>query len=80
MTEFNDMIIIGAINYNDNYGIPRMHLALKQCRHKVGICQLTRIMRELGLIHKPHRTPKGLTHTTTEIHEKEILEHKYKCI
>ena len=30
-------------------------------------------MREMGLIHKPHRKPKGLTKATTEVQERENL-------
>ena len=59
--------------YNDNYGAPRMQLALEQRKLKAGIRRLTRIMREHGWLHKPHRKPKGLTHATTEIQEQENI-------
>lgn len=54
--------------FNDNYGAPRMQIALLQKGIKAGIRRITRIMREHGWLHKPHRKPKGLTHVTTEIH------------
>lgn len=59
--------------YNDNYGALRMQLALLQRGIKAGIRRVTRIMREHGWLHKPHRRPKGLTHATTEIQEQENL-------
>lgn len=59
--------------HNDNYGVPRMKIALFQKGHKVGTRRLTRIMRKLGLLHERKRTPKGLTKTTTEIQEQENL-------
>ena len=63
--------------YNDNYGVPRMQLALLQRGLTAGIRRITRIMREHGLLHKPHRKLKGLTHDTTEIQEQEnhIIQH-----
>lgn len=59
--------------FNDNYGVPRMQLALSIQGIKAGIRKITRIMREHGWLHKPHRKPKGLTYATTEIQEKENL-------
>ena len=59
--------------YNDNYGAPRMQLALKQRGLKAGLRRTTRIMREHGWLHKPRRKPHGLTHATTEIQEQENL-------
>jgi len=59
--------------YNDNYGVPRMQLALAMKGLKAGIRRITRIMREHGWLHRPHRKPKGLTHATTEVQEKENL-------
>ena len=59
--------------FNDNYGVPRIQLALLQRAIKAGIRRSTRIMREHGWLHKPHRKPKGLTHATTEIQEQENL-------
>ena len=38
--------------YNDNYGVPRMQLALEQRGIKVGLRRLKRIMREHGWLHK----------------------------
>ncbi|MDR7814750.1 IS3 family transposase [Lacrimispora sp.] len=65
--------ILNESPFNDNYGAPRMQLALLQRGLKAGIRRITRIMREHGWLHKPRRKPKGLTHTTTEIQEKENL-------
>lgn len=65
--------ILDESPYNDNYGAPRMQLALLQRGIKAGIRRVTRIMREHGWLHKPHRRPKGLTHATTEIQEQENL-------
>ena len=59
--------------FNDNYGAPRMQIALLQKGIKAGIRRITRIMREHGWLHKPHRKPKGLTHATTEIQEQQNL-------
>ena len=65
--------ILDESPYNDNYGVPRMQLALFQRRFKAGIRRITGIMHENGWLRKPHRKPKGLTHSTTEIREKENL-------
>ena len=65
--------IIDESEYNDNLGVPRMQLALMQRNIKAGIRRITRLMREMGLIHKPHRKPKGLTKATTEVQERENL-------
>lgn len=65
--------ILAESPYNDNYGVPRMQIALKQRGLKAGKRRITRIMRENGWIHKPHRKPKGLTHATTEIQEQENI-------
>ncbi len=65
--------ILNESEYNDNYGAPRMQMALKQRGMKSGIRRITRIMRERGWLHKPHRKPHGLTRSTTEIQEKENL-------
>ena len=59
--------------YNDNYGVPRMRLALRQRGLRVGLRRVRRLMIELGWIHPPRRRPYGLTHATTEIQEKENL-------
>ncbi|RKW47748.1 MAG: hypothetical protein D8H95_23790 [Lachnospiraceae bacterium] len=53
--------------YNDNYGVPRMQLSLSQRGFKAGIRPITRIIRESGWLRKPHRKPKGMTHSTTEV-------------
>lgn len=65
--------ILDESPYNDNYGAPRMQIALLQKGIKTGIRSITRIMREKGWLHKPHRKPRGLTHATTEIQEQENL-------
>ena len=65
--------ILDESEFNDNYGIPRMQMALALRGHKVGIRKLRRIMLKMGLIHERKRRPKGLTKATTEIQEKENL-------
>lgn len=65
--------ILNESQFNDNYGAPRMQMALLQQGIKAGIRRISRIMREYGWLHKPRRKPKGLTHATTEIQEKENL-------
>ena len=67
------MEIIGESSFNDNYGVPRMKIALFNKGLKVGTRRLTRLMRELNLIHERKRRPKGLTKATTEVQEKENL-------
>ena len=59
--------------FNDNYGVPRMKIALFNKGISVGTRKLTRLMRELGLIHEHKRRPKCLTKATTDIQEKENL-------
>lgn len=59
--------------FNDNYGVPRMKTALANKGIRVGTRRLTKLMRELGLIHERNRRPKGLTKTTTEAQEQENL-------
>ena len=65
--------ILNESEFNDNYGVPRMQMALALRGHKVGMTRLKRIMREMNLIHERKRRPKSLTKATTEIQEKENL-------
>ena len=65
--------ILDESPYNDNYGVPRMQLALLQKGIKAGIRRITRIMRQHGWLHKPHRKPKGLTHALSQSQEQENL-------
>lgn len=65
--------ILDESPYNDNYGAPRMQLALAFRGIKAGIRRITRIMREHGWIHIKRRKPYGLTHATTEVQERENL-------
>ena len=65
--------VLNESPFNDNYGVPRMQIALLNKRIHVGIRRLTRLMRELGLIHERKRRPIGLTKATTEVQEKENL-------
>lgn len=67
------MEILDESSFNDNYGVPRMKLALFNKGLKVGDRRLNRLLKELGLIHERKRRPKGLTKATTEIQEKENL-------
>ena len=65
--------IIDESEFNDNYGVPRMQMALSLRGINVGIRKLKRIMLDMGLIHEPKRRPKGLTKATTEVQESENL-------
>ena len=51
--------IIDESEFNDNYGVPRMQLALALRGHKVGIRKLKRIMLKMGLIHERKRRPRS---------------------
>lgn len=75
-----DAILSAAIHeimeespFNDNYGVERMLLALKQRDISAGKRRVTRVMREKGWLHERRRRPHGLTKATTEIQEKENL-------
>ena len=46
--------ILNESPYNDNYGAPRMQLALLQRNLKAGIRRITRIMREHGWLEWYH--------------------------
>ena len=65
--------IIDESVFNDNYGVPRMQIALVLRGQKVGMRKLRRIMLKMGLIHERKRRPKALTKATTEIQGKENL-------
>ena len=65
--------IVSESEFNDNYGIERMQLALNLKGLKAGKRRITRIMREHGWLHERKRRPVGLTKATTEIQEKENL-------
>ena len=67
------MEIIDESPFNDNYGVPRMKIALFNKGLKVGTRRLARLMRELNLIHERKRRPEGLTKATTEVQEEENL-------
>lgn len=63
-----DKVLSVAINelieenpFNDNYGVPRVQMALEQRGIKVGKRRITRIMRENGWLHTKKRCPHGLT-------------------
>ena len=65
--------ILDEYIYNDNYGVDRMQIALRNLGYKVGKRRIARIMKENGWLHERKRRPKGLTRATTEIQEKENL-------
>ena len=63
-----DKVLSVAINelieenpFNDNYGVPRVQMALEQRGIKAGKRRITRIMRENGWLHTKKRCPQGLT-------------------
>ena len=66
-------LILDESEFNDNYGVNRMQIALANKGIRAGVRRLTRIMREHGWIHAYRRIPLGLTKATTEIQEKENL-------
>ena len=53
--------------FNDNYGVPRMKIALFNNGIQFGTRRLTRLMRQLGLIHECNRQLKGLAKATPKI-------------
>ena len=55
---------------NDNYGVPRVRLALEQRGIAVSLRTVSRAMSEMGLLHKK-RIPHGITKATTEVQEQE---------
>lgn len=65
--------VLQESEFNDNYGVPRMQMALALRGHRVGMRRLKRTMLEMGLIHERKRRPKGLTKATTEAQERENL-------
>ncbi|HSW40570.1 MAG TPA: IS3 family transposase [Acidobacteriota bacterium] len=58
---------------NDNYGAPRMQLALRQAGKEAGIRRIKRIMRENGWLHEKKRRPKGITKADSEAQKAENL-------
>ena len=58
---------------NDNYGAPRMQLALYQRGISAGLRKITRIMRQNGWLHPRKRRPKGLTKADPAAMEAENL-------
>ena len=66
--------------YNDCYGRERMYMALKQKKEAGDIhidipCEGTvrKVMEEIGLIHKPHRKPNGITKADREARKSDDL-------
>ena len=57
---------------NDNYGVPRVRLALEQRGISVSPRTVSRTMSEMGILHRK-RTPHGITKATTEVQEQENL-------
>ena len=55
------MEILSEHPLNENYGAPRMQMALMQRGKKAGLRRVKRIMREHGWVHERQRKPKGLT-------------------
>jgi len=61
---------------NDNYGAPRMQLALKQSGREAGLRKIKRIMRENGWLHERKRRPNGITKADIEAQKAENLLHR----
>jgi len=64
--------ILDVAKENDNYGVVRMRIALRQDGIIVSHSTVYRTMKEMGLLHK-QRIPHGNTAATTEIQEEENL-------
>ena len=65
--------------YNDNYGVRRVQLALRQRGVDAGIRKITTVMREKGWLHS-RRRPRGLTKATTEVQQKEnLIQQNFKA-
>lgn len=58
---------------NDNYGAPRMKIALSQAGREAGTRKIKRIMRENGWIHDKRRRPNGITKVDIESQKAENL-------
>ena len=57
---------------NDNYGAPRVRIALEQREITVSERTVSRAMSEMGISHQK-RVPHGITKATTEVQEQENL-------
>ena len=57
---------------NDNYGAPRVRIALEQRGITVSERTASRAMSEMGISHQK-RVPHGITKATTEVQEQENL-------
>ena len=62
--------------FNDNYGVPRMKIALFNKGISVGTRKLTRLMRELGLIHEHKRRPTPFKKVLTDISQIQCFDGK----
>lgn len=58
---------------NENYGVQRIHLALRQNGFRIGIRQVYRIMSKNKLLKKRIRHPNGITKTDKEAQKSENL-------
>lgn len=65
--------ILAEAPENDNYGVSRMLLALKQKGIKTSRSSVYRSMKRHGLTHKKHRRPKGITQADGEAQKSENL-------
>lgn len=64
--------ILGEHPDNQNYGVERIQLALRQRGIEVSRRTVYRTMKEQGLVHKQRR-PHGITKATTEIQDQENI-------
>ena len=65
--------ILDAYPDNDNYGAPRIQLALKQNGHAAGLRRIKRIMYDNGWLHEKKHRPKGITKADSEAQKAENL-------
>jgi len=58
---------------NDNYGVQRMQLALRQNGREAGPRKIKHIMRENGWLHEQKRSPNGITKADSEAQKADNL-------
>ncbi|HBL85323.1 MAG: hypothetical protein A2Y17_03750 [Clostridiales bacterium GWF2_38_85] len=62
-----------CVLYNDNYGVQRMQLALRQNGWVAGLRKIKRIMRENCWLHEQKRRSNGITKADSEAQKAENL-------
>ena len=73
------MDIITEDEWNDTYGRERMHMALELKYPEANIPSertVYRVMKEIGLTHKPNRKPNGITKANRDARKSDDLIHR----